>query len=442
MPVPKRKVSGFTLIETLISIGVLSIFIVAIAMILRNVLEYLARTRIRSTALAIAQQKMETVRNLPYASLGTIGGIPAGTIVSTENITVNNQVFSVAISVVYIDDPYDGIAPSDVINTDYKRARISVTWGGTYPSVTPITLVTDVSPKTAESTPSGGTIMVRIYNSFGQPVSGARVTVDNTSIIPPIHTNDLTDTSGIVIIPGAPPCNTCYRISVTKNGYSSDRTYATSEVTNPIAPDSSVLESQLTQLSLSIDAVSSLTVNSYSAAYAPVANVQFTLRGSKIIGYDSSDLPVYKYSYTTNTGGFTVSIPNLEWDNYDLDLTNSSYTLAGSNPMLPLPLASNTQVTLPIVVVPKSQASLLVVARDALGSPLASASARVKSTTLGYDTTAFTQSTGSADFGHAMFNNLAIGAYDLSLTAPGYTEATASVNITGNQRQTMTIQTL
>lgn len=433
---------GFTLIETLVAMGILVIFFTAITLIVQQVIENIGSTRVRTTALSLAEQKFELIRNLPYVNVGTIGGIPQGPIPQSETVTVNNLPFIITTSIIYVDDPYDGLAPSDVLNADYKRVRIEVTWGGSYPSRMPITLVTNIVPNGVESVSGGGTLYIQVFNANSQHVANANVTINNTVVTPAIHMQTLSNADGVVVLPGAPPCNTCYEITVTKQNYSTDKTYSSSQVTNPLLPYSTVLVGQITQISFSIDEVSTLIVNSFNPYYQPISNVMFTLKGSKIIGYDTNDLPVYKYSYSTNTGGGTVSIPGLEWDTYTLDLSNSAHTLAGSNPPIPFALPPKNNLTIPIVAVPKANNSLLIHVDDMTHTPQASASVELLNELLSYDQTIVTPGTNSANFGYAFFPALQTGTYDLKVDLPGYQEATSSVIINGNIQESVTLNAL
>jgi hypothetical protein len=433
------------MIETLVALGVLGLFFASIALILQQVLENVGQSRVRATALALAQEKMEVIRNLPYADVGSQGGIPQGPIPQTENVTINTLQFTVLTSIVYIDDPFDGLTPVDLINNDYKRARVEITWGGAFASRMPVTFVTNIAPKGVETIAGGGTLFLHVFNSNALPVSNATVTIDNTSVVPEIHTTTLTNANGIVVIPGAPACITCYAISVSKQGYTSDRTYADTEVANPLKPYVTVLEGELTQASFAIDLYSSITINSYGSresGYPPIANVQFTIRGAKIIGTDTSDSPVFKYTYTTNTGGGTVTMPGLEWDTYTLDFSNSAHVLAGSNPPNPIALTAGTSLTVPTVAVPKTNTTLLLIVKDGSGSLQASASANLKNTGLGVDLSKTTAATGAADIGQAFFGSLQPALYDLAVSLPGYQEATSSLSLTGNKQETISLNVL
>lgn len=426
--------SGFTLFETLIAVSVLSVFFTAVVFILQNVLENIGQSRVRSTALTLAQEKMELVRNLPYASVGTVGGIPTGTIQPKETVTVNGLPFSVTTSIIFIDDPYDAVAPSDSINTDYKKVRIEITWGGMYPSRFPLALVSLVAPRDKETISGGGTLSVTVFNSQSQPVPNAQVTIDNTKVTPNIHMTTLSGSDGKVILPGAPPCTACYKISVTKQSYSTDRTYTTAEVANPIQPDATVIEGNMTQVSFSIDEISSLTVMAYTLTNTPYPYVQFTLRGSKIIGYDVNDNPVPKYTFQTNTGAYIVSIPNLETDIYSLDL-NPGFILAGSNPILPIAVTPKSSVSLSMKIASGITSSLLVTVRNPGNSPLASASALLTDQSGGQPVLKYTAATGSADFGQVFFGNIPAAQYILQINLPGYQEASDSVTVTGNNAE-------
>lgn len=442
MKVASRRVlrsSGFTLMETMVSMAVLGIFFVALVSIMSQVLNNIGESRLRTTAVALAQSKMEVIRNLPYASVGTVGGIPSGPIAQTENIVINNLTFSVSTSIIYIDDAFDGVVPADLVNNDYKRARIEVRWGGAFPSRVPVTFVTNIAPKGVESTAGGGTLFIQVFNSLGAPVNAANVTVVNTTVNPAINLNQLTDSNGQLVIPGAPACVNCYQITANKAGYSTDRTYGTNEVANPLQPHPTVIAGQLTQLSFAIDAASTIIVNSVGPApnYSTVTNVQFTLRGEKIIGYDTTDSPVYKYAFTTNTGGGSVNIPGLEWDTYTLDFSNSLYNLAGSNPTSPLALNAGVNQTVQAVVTPKTNTSLLLTVKNNNNELQSSASAQLMNTALNYDVTKITTATGSADFGQVFFGSLTPETYDLKVTLSGYIEATSSVSLSGAQSQTI-----
>lgn len=453
---PAKPRNGFTLVETLVAIGVLGMFFSAIVVILRDVFTNIAEARIRSVALTIAQTKLETIKNLPYASVGTSGGIPSGTIPQSQNQEVGGQTYTVKTSIFYIDDPFDGEVPADTISADYKRVRVEVSWEGSNPSRFPVALVTNIVPRGIESITGGGTLMIRVFDSQGIPVGNATVTVSNTSVSPPINLNTLSSSSGIVAIPGAPACITCYKISATKSGYSTDKTYTPGVapdpinrpsiiLTNPISPDVTVIEGQVTQVSFAIDKVSAIRFFTYGTAesgYPPIGNVSFTLRGSKQLGTTSSDAPVYKFEQTVSTIGFTYYLNNLEWDTYGVDFTGRGYDLAGSNPESPILVNPGTDTTESLSLSVANNPSLLVKIKESPTVMSASASAELANFAQTYIATKSTSATGSADYGHIYFSGFTPGTYTLKINANGFQEASSSVSLTGTKTETITLNPL
>jgi hypothetical protein len=132
----------------------------------------------------------------------------------------------------------------------------------------------------------------------------------------------------------------------------------------------------------------------------------------------------------------------LEWDAYSLDFTNSAHILAGSNPPSPIAVIAGSTQTVPIVAVPKTTTTLLLVVKDAAGELKSSASANLTNIGLGVDLSKTTGATGAADFGQAFFGALQSAGYDLKVTLPGYTEATASLTLTGNKQETIILNSL
>jgi len=157
-----------------------------------------------------------------------------------------------------------------------------------------------------------------------------------------------------------PPGVNAYNISVTKSGFSLDRTYPLGSSTNPnpSAPPATVAVQQVTQMSFSIDQTSVLNVSSVTENCAPVANIAFSLAGSKLIG-TSPNVLKYQNNFTTGATGLKV-VSGLEWDTYNLTYTDLAHDLAGSISPIPLSLAPNSVQDVKLIAVPKNPDSLLV----------------------------------------------------------------------------------
>lgn len=254
--------TGFTLIEILIGIALMLVVFLGIFGIAQLSFRVIAQSKARVTAIALANQKSEFSRNLSYGDVGTIGGVPPGTISQNENVVRNNIPYTIRTTIVYIDDPFDGVAPADSLPNDYKRVKVKVSWqigaGGE------VSLNTDVAPRGLETSVGGGNLSMIVFDALGAPISQADIHIVNSAIIPSIDVYYQTNNEGNFLLAGAPAAIESYEITVSKAGYSADRTYGRSEVANPEKPHASVLEGQLTQISFSIDRLGGFAVDTLS----------------------------------------------------------------------------------------------------------------------------------------------------------------------------------
>ena len=239
LPEKEKSSPGQILLSILISLAVFAILIHALFTLIASSFDLVNFNRARITARHLAQEKIEIVRNLVYADVGTVGGIPSGILEQEEDVVRNGLNFTVKTSIIYIDDAFDDIAPTDTVPEDYKRARIEVSWQGLAASrKNPIVLITDIAPN-LDDVDSGGTLNILVFNANGEPLPQAQVTIVASLISPPFNLTRNTDDDGKVSLPGAIPCIECYEITVTGEGYSTDKTYSTSEVANPTKPHAS-----------------------------------------------------------------------------------------------------------------------------------------------------------------------------------------------------------
>jgi hypothetical protein len=264
---------GMTLIDVLVGSALALIIFLAVFQLIRA--SALISTLAAETAAAtsIANTQMEYVRSIPYDSLGTVGGIPAGTIAQNATTTEDNIEYAVRTFIDYYDDPADGAGSSDSngITTDYKRAKVSVSFTTTL-GVHTVTIVTNIAPPGIETTTGGGTLRLVAVDATGAPVPGASVTVTNPSTTPTVNVTTFSDTSGTVLLPGA-GTSTGYRITVTKAGYSTAQTYdRDTNNQNPNPGHLTVVTNQTTSATFAIDVLSSFTLGTY----LPMASSTFT----------------------------------------------------------------------------------------------------------------------------------------------------------------------
>jgi hypothetical protein len=431
-----HKQKGQILIGVLVAITIFLILAHALFTLISSSFELVSFNKARITARHLAQEKMELIKNLSYDNVATIGGIPSGTLIpQTETVYQNGLTYTIKTSITYVDDPFDDVAPADSNPEDYKRVRVEVSWQGVAQSrKNPVVLVSDISAY-ATGTSEGGSLIILVFDANGDPVNQAEVIIEAPLASPPVDLTLYTNSDGKIVIPGATPCVSCYHITATKTGYSTDRTYSTSEVTNPVKPDTSVFTDDVTQISFAIDALGSINISSLNSRenyFTPLGSTPFRIRGNKIIGTDATSQLVYKYDLTTTTdesGNKTFN--KMEWDAYTITMPlTTSYDISGTAPLLPINLAPGGNADFSFTVTPHTGHSFLITLKDPAQDLIASASARL-SDGLGFDETKFTGETGNIDEGQVFFPGLSEETYQLNATASGYLDFSGNYDVSG-----------
>lgn len=362
-----NKEKGFTLVETLVATAIFSFVVVAIYSGFVNILKIMSIIRTKNIMTNIANEQFEIIRNLSYQNIGTVSGIPVGILPQDVEIIKDNKTFNVDFVVRNIDDPFDGTfdgTPKDLSPADMKMVEVVISCLSCESTLTPISFTTRVAPKNLETASTNGALVIKVFDSAGLPVVGADVNILNNIVIPSINLDDRTDINGILTIVDAPPSVDSYRISVSKDGYSTERTYAVGDVANPnpISPDITVVVQQISQISFVIDQVSKINFSTINSQCIATPNFIFEMFGAKLIG-TSPDINKYSESLTTNGSGELI-LSNVEPDTYNISGTNGIYDIIGTNPLLSLGINTNVEQNMQIITAPKNGRRLLVVVRD------------------------------------------------------------------------------
>ena len=267
-PLRATRSRGVTLIDTVVGTALMLVIFLGIAAAFKLAVDVVTNNKARGSAIALANERMEYIRSLTYAAIGTSGGIPPGAIAQSEPVTLNGIPFTRRTIVEYADDPKDGTGAADVngITSDYKVAKVDVLWtsrtGDRH-----IILVSRYEPPSGMEiacTPPCGTLTINAVDASSQPLAGASVSIVNPSTTPAISINTFTNASGTASFIGAPAASG-YQIVTTKSGYSTAQTYGvTAQNTDPDPGHLTVSHNQTTTGTFAIDAVSSLAVSTYS----------------------------------------------------------------------------------------------------------------------------------------------------------------------------------
>ena len=253
--ISKNK-KGLTLVEVLIGIFLLSVVFSAIFSLVNATLKLTSEGQNKAIATAIASGEIELIRNLPYESVGVIDGFPSGTLEPTKEKISNGRTYTIETTVDYIIDPLDGLSsPQDECPNDYKKAQIKVSWSAPFNGS--VIFTTDIAPAnlSQECAEGGGILSVSVFDAFGAMIFSPLIEIKDPATGQIIKNAMPTEGQYYFALPPG-----TYKIAVSKEGYNSDMTYGIDEIAIPTKPNPSVLENEVTEISFSIDELSSISV--------------------------------------------------------------------------------------------------------------------------------------------------------------------------------------
>ncbi len=356
---------GISLIEVVISIAVLMVILISVYQAFTAILESTEVSRIKIAATNLSNEQFEIIRNLSYDNVGTINGLPSGKIPQVQTIVRDGFSFTVITTIIEKDDPFDGLFPVDTSPADWKLAELEISCSACQNSV-PLHFETRIGPKNLENTSNNGALFIHVFETHDPavPVQGANIHIVNTQSNPLIDTNLSTDNKGQIQLINVPPGVNAYQLTVTKNGYSSEKTYSPGDPANPnpTVPHVTVVTGQVSPISFSIDTLSTLNLSSTTNTCSPVGNIAFSLKGSKRIGENPIILKYDKNDATDGQG--LKSFTNLDADSYTLKVIDTLYNLSGSIPSTAFSLNAGSAQNLKLIVEPKNPSALLVTVKD------------------------------------------------------------------------------
>lgn len=442
-----KEKRGFSLVETLIGIFILSILSLGIYGTYAFGIRVSINNRLVTEGTALAEKEIEAVRSMDYEDIGISGGIPSGVLPVTSTEEIDHGTYTVRRSVRCIDDPYNGVAPTDTSPCNYKQVEIKVSWPSRF-SAKQVVLDTLVAPPSLETELNMGVLMINVSNGQGTPVSGADVSIKNTTITPNVDLTTETASDGSLTLPGAKPASN-YEIGVTKNGYETVSTYPPypTSTFNPLDSHLSVTKGAVTIKNFVIDIVSSLTVNIRDTLGDVVSNAAFGLKGGRIIGttVEPSPKPIYFFNepaLSANASG-NWSKSDLGKGPYYFEINNEDYELITTSPVLPWTLSPNASQTVTVIMGSRTQHILVLTVKEQ-GTETLISGATVKLTdSLGN----LVQESTTDDNGIVYFPKIADpvvtltggATYNLEVSKTGYITATASTVVSAITRVNLSL---
>lgn len=370
---------GLTLVEVVVGVSLFTIIAISVYGSFTTLFKVVQLSRVKITAVNLANEQFEFVKHLQYADIGISGGIPDGVLDHELEVVRDGRTFTLLTTIRNIDDPFDGTlggSPNDLAPADNKLVEVEVRCD-TCTTFSPIVITSRIAPKDLEQASTNGALFIQVIDADGNPVEGADVHVENNLEDPPIVIDDVTNATGQLQIIDAPPGTNAYEISISKDGFTSAKTYAIGdpENPNPSQPHANLSAQQVTQITFVIDEVSSIHFRSMDSSCNAVGNIDFDLTGNRLIG---TGVRVNDFSTTTNSGG-TRTTSNIAWDSFNLRLTDSSYDLLGSNPINPFDLLPGSDLNVDLIVTGRVPKSLLVAVQDSsTGLPISDAEVHIQ----------------------------------------------------------------
>jgi type II secretory pathway pseudopilin PulG len=452
--VSKQFLQGFTLIEALVLLFVFSVVSIAFFQSYTVGTHLIIESKNRLGATALANQKMEIIRSVDYDTIGTkhwngsswVYGIPAGDLLEDETINVNTTAYHVHTFVQYVDDAFDGTvsgSPLDAIPNDYKRVRLTISWGSGGDDQS-VSLFASVSPDGIETSAGGGVLVVNVLNSSGAGVSGVSVHISNASAS--VDFTAQTDSTGNLTLPGTPtsvPAGTQnYIIEVSKNNYYGAITQPPypSSTYDPVDEHVSVVAGVLNPITIVMDQSSDITLRTIDPFGTNIPNINFSITGGRILGISPTPNPgtiVYSLVQSTSTNGSgEKTFTNQSYGQYTFKETNARYDFYKLDPA-GVPMDTTTVVagvdkSIDFLLLDTQIGSMkVIVTNQSDDSPIAGAEVHVTNAGLSYDVTQTTDQYGFAYFPDAL-PALSTGTYAIEVSAVGFANNTDTVSVNGS----------
>jgi prepilin-type N-terminal cleavage/methylation domain-containing protein len=213
-----REERGFTLLEMVVAMVVFATITTPIAGVMTASLKAHRASQERTLAEEAAAQQIETIRALPYTSVGLVNGNPPGTVVASQPVTATGISATLTTQVSFVDDP---TRTGFVTGADYKRVVATVT-NTAGKQLTRASTYVAPSSRGEYGGINGALARVQVVDfALNQPVVNAPVALATGPSAP---RNDLTDASGTVVFAGltANPvsgANSYYDLTTTPSGY-------------------------------------------------------------------------------------------------------------------------------------------------------------------------------------------------------------------------------
>lgn len=446
------------MIEALVFLFIFSVITVTFYSAWSLGTSYIVLTKNRMVASALANEKMEVIRNLAFEDIAHTTGFPAGNLLQDEDIVRSGGTYHVHTQIVNRDDDFDGMlggSPNDVDFIDYKDVKLTVSWGSMGQSVTRSSRFV---PAGIEQSAAGlGILVINVSSDKdgGALVSGATVRVQNTAL--GYDETNTTDSLGRLMLVGVPEAIKEYVVTVSKSGYETVTTLPPYPTTafNPTHEHASVVELAINTANIYQNELANLRVETKDFLGADAADIEYHLFGGKKIGMDATDPTISIYDKAqanpndTTDGSGENDYGDVNPGPYFFRLMEANTILIGldrtsTHPAAPLEnywefsLDPDESVVVTASVSPDTATgALFVVTNDADGKPIPNANVHLTNATP-FDDTDTTDAIGYSFFPRDATPFVA-GMYDYTVSATGFIDATGQVTVSNGAIEMETV---
>jgi prepilin-type N-terminal cleavage/methylation domain-containing protein len=423
LPSPGAE-DGFGLIEMMMAMAMFAVVSAPLAGVLLASISSQKLAKERTLAAQTAQTAIETIRGLPYTSVGTPNGNPVGSVAASlpaSSFGVSGLDATVTTRISYMDD-----APATSYRTraDYKRVVVTIVRNADQRRLTQAATYVAPPGGGAYAGQNEGIALAQVIDGVANtPLAGVNVAISGG---PSPVRNDTTDISGSVVFPSLLPTTAAlphYSLVVTATGYATMREDAPPANT----AQSSIVGGQTFQTVIRVYKPSTITIVAQNANGTPytgsaTATVDSS-RGSQSFTFSGGTINV------TSIAGELV-VPNVQYT--ARVLASNGMTSTATTALVPnaYPTDNTKTFTLQLTGAATAMVNLTVRVVNAAGNRVPGATVTVSG---GPGSNVLLSGTSDVN-GNAVFSVP-------SNSTPGYTASATSGALTGNAAGAVTAST-
>ncbi|WP_156463547.1 prepilin-type N-terminal cleavage/methylation domain-containing protein [Curtobacterium sp. Leaf183] len=178
---PADRESGMSIIEVMVAMMVFAVMSVGIAYGIANTLQLTQTSRGRETAVALASQDIDQLRQTAAGSTAGIFKV-VGAAGADNTKTIGGVTYQIDRTVKWVQsDGASGACGTSNGKLAYKSVVEKVSWPNPRTGTSSTTVSSAIAPSDAVTDPGYGTVIVSVVNASGAPFAGVSITITPVS---------------------------------------------------------------------------------------------------------------------------------------------------------------------------------------------------------------------------------------------------------------------